>query len=186
MAKAIYKPGLASLCVATLAGLGLYALGAAPVVRAQADYSMVNARDTRHITRCGGCHLPYSPGLLPASSWTAIIASPGEHFGTQIELSTEDADHILAYLKEYALRPDQPTVMGRLAEGLPLDPPLRITQLPAFVSMHADAPARLGYDESDEANLAECDSCHRAAASHIFDKALLQIGHGDGPLSDYK
>lgn len=172
--------------IPALVGLGLYSSIAASPALAQADYSMVNARDTLHINSCGSCHLPYSPGLLPIESWTAIMAALDDHFGTQLELSTEDSAHILAYFDKYALREGQATVMGQLAEGLPDSPARRITELPAFVEMHGNAAELLGFENRDQAPLGACESCHRAAASHIFDKALLQIGHGDGRLSDYK
>lgn len=172
--------------ILVLFGLGLYVSIIAPSALAQGDYSMVNARDTLHINSCGSCHLPYSPGLLPIESWTEIMDSLDDHFGTALELSPEDSAHILAYLDKFALEEGQATVMGQLASGLPSSPALRITELPAFIELHSNAAELLGFKNRDQAPLGVCESCHRAAASHIFDKALLQIGHGDGRLSDYK
>jgi hypothetical protein len=177
---------LALFAASALLGLGIYAGLAAPQALAQADYSMVNTRDTVHINSCGSCHLPYSPGLLPIESWSHIMESLDEHFGVTVAVSPENSVHILSYLEKYALREGQDSIMGQLAEGLPHSPPIRITELPAFVEMHFDAAQRLGFESSNEAPLGSCENCHRAAASHIFDKALLQIGHGDGRLSDYK
>lgn len=165
------------------------ALGVAintPNTFAQGDYSMVNSRDTVHINSCGSCHLPYSPGLLPLQSWALVMAGLDDHFGAAVDLSEEDSAHILAYIEKYALKVGQNSVMGRLAENLPDSPFLRITDLPAFVVMHSNAAQQLGFEENEQVSLSTCESCHRAAASHIFDKALLQIGHGDGRLSDYK
>ena len=166
--------------------VGLYAGLYADIANAQADYTMINARDTVHINSCGSCHLPYSPGLLPMKSWMGIMAGLDSHFGNAVELSEENVAHILAYLEKYALAEGQETVMGRLAKDLPDQPPLRITQLPAFIVLHSNAAEQLGREELEGDTLSACDSCHRAAASHIFDKALLQVGVGDGPLSDYK
>lgn len=157
-----------------------------PNTFAQGDYSMVNARDTVHINSCGSCHLPYSPGLLPLQSWTLIMAGLDDHFGAVVDLSEEDSAHILTYIEKYALKAGQNSIMGRLAENLPDTPFLRITELPAFVVMHNNAAQQLGFEDNEQVSLSTCESCHRAAASHIFDKALLQIGHGDGRLSDYK
>lgn len=119
-------------------------------------------------------------------SWIGIMASLEDHFGSKVELSAANSTHILAYLEKYALAEGQQSVMGQLAKGLPDTPPLRITELPAFKLMHSDTAELLAIKAMDEDSLGACASCHRAAASHIFDKALLQVGTGDGPLSDYK
>ncbi len=153
---------------------------------AQADYSLVNVRDTVHIVNCGSCHLPYSPALLPMKSWVGIMAGLDDHFGEAVEMSEENLQHILAYLEKYARAEGQQSVMGQLAKDLPENPPLRITKLPAFIDLHSNTAELLGADRLERTTFSACESCHRAAASHIFDKALLQVGTGDGPLSDYK
>jgi len=153
---------------------------------AQADYSLVNVRNTVHIVNCGSCHLPYSPALLPMQSWQRIMGGLDDHFGEVVELSEDNKAHILDYMEKYALTEGQPGVMGQLAANLPDNPPLRITRLPAFIDMHTNAQELLGIDRLETVSLSTCEGCHRAAASHIFDKALLQVGTGDGPLSDYK
>ncbi|MFP6827207.1 MAG: hypothetical protein VB977_14015 [Pseudohongiellaceae bacterium] len=171
--SALFSLALSSCCVSTLS-------------LAQADYSLVNVRDTVHIVNCGSCHLPYSPALLPMQSWLGIMTGLDHHFGEVVELSEDNLNHILAYLEIYALQQGQQSVMGQLAKGLPENPPLRITELPAFVELHSTAEELLGVDRLERTSFSSCESCHRAAASHIFDKALLQVGTGDGPLSDYK
>ena len=170
---------------ALLAGLATASHFATDESFAQADYSLVNVRNTVHIVNCGSCHLPYSPALLPMQSWQRIMDNLEDHFGETVDLSEENKIHILDYMEKYALTEGQPGVMGQLAADLPADPPLRITQLPAFLNLHSNAEELLGVDGQDR-SLSTCESCHRAAASHIFDKALLQVGTGDGPLSDYK
>ena len=114
------------------------------------------------------------------------MAGLDDHFGESLEMSEENLQHILAYLGKYALAEGQQSVMGQLAKDLPENPPLRITKLPAFIDLHSNAEELLGVDKLERTSFSSCESCHRAAASHIFDKALLQVGTGDGPLSDYK
>lgn len=166
--------------------LVLYCGFCATLVTAQTDYSQRNVRDTVHINRCGNCHLAYSPGLLPVQSWQGIMAGLEDHFGNKVALTTENSTHILAYLEKYALAEGQQSVMGQLITGLPDNPPLRITELPAFVALHHVVAEQLELDELETGFLSPCANCHRAAASHIFDKALLQTGHSGGLLSDYK
>jgi len=146
----------------------------------------VTPRNTVHINNCGSCHLPYSPGLLPVKSWQGIMAGLEDHFGKKVEVSEENAVHIIAYLERYALQQGQQSVMGQLIKDMPNNPPLRITQLPAFTSLHEVVAERLEVEKLETGFLSPCANCHRAAASHIFDKALLQTGHSGGLLSDYK
>lgn len=119
-------------------------------------------------------------------SWLGIMAGLDDHFGEAVELGDDNSHHILAYMEKYALQQGQQSVMGQLAQDLPDNPPLRITELPAFIDLHSTAEELLGADRLERTSFSSCESCHRAAASHIFDKALLQVGTGDGPLSDYK
>lgn len=172
--------------LASMAFLGTALAASLPahLATAQGDYSMVNARNTVHIDNCNGCHLPYSPGLLPLSSWQKIMSNLNDHFGVSVQVSSANNTHILSYFEKYALAQGQDTVMGQLAEDLPTPAPIRITELPRFKALHNHASELLGYDEPEP--LHTCEGCHRAAASHIFDKALLQIGHGEGRLNDYK
>lgn len=173
--------------VAVLVGLVLSCSGLATIASAQqADYSLVNVRDTVHINSCGSCHLPYSPGLLPMKSWIGIMGGLDNHFGEEVSMSEDNSKHILAYFEKYALAEGQQSVMGKLAVDLPDNPPLRITELPAFIAMHSEAEELMPLDQRSIDTLSSCEGCHRAAASHIFDKFLLQVGHGDGLLSDYK
>ncbi|MBT3529776.1 MAG: hypothetical protein HOF74_00250 [Gammaproteobacteria bacterium] len=176
------------LKLTTCIGLTFASVGFSIAVIAQADYSMVNARDTVHINSCGSCHLPYSPGLLPMESWQTLMGGLDEHFGEHIELSEQNSKHILGYFEKYALKEGQQTVMGQLANDLPSpsSPSLRITDLPVFKQLHNNAAELMLLEDLSRRALKDCETCHRAAASHIFDKSLLQIGYGDGRLSDYK
>ena len=61
---------------------------------------------------------------------------------------------------------------------MPKDPPLRITELPAFVAEHDDIRKQLQLDELAVGFLSPCADCHRQAASGLFDKELLHPGYG--------
>ena len=151
-----------------------------------ASAQAVNPRNTVHINNCGSCHLPYSPGLLPVKSWQGIMAGLDDPFGKKVEVTEANSAHIIAYLERYALTQGQQSVMGQLIKDLPDDPPLRITELPAFTALHGVVAERLEVEKLESGFLSPCANCHRAAASQLFDKALLQTGHSGGLLSDYK
>ncbi|KAA5596245.1 hypothetical protein [Blastochloris sulfoviridis] len=47
---------------------------------------------------CASCHMLYPAGLLPARSWTALMASLKDHFGDNAELDADTAKRITDYL----------------------------------------------------------------------------------------
>lgn len=137
-------------------------------------------QDPLYIEECGACHLAYAPDLLPVASWRKIMASLEDHFGDNAELDEETAAHIGAYLEANGLSRSRPSRMSRLLRGLPDDPPLRITELPAFESMHYMIPRELEVAELAEGFLSPCADCHKEAALGIYDAERLHPGYGPG------
>jgi len=74
---------------------------------------------------CSDCHIPYSPGLLPAESWRKIMSGLDKHFGSDASLAVQDNNEITAYLVNNASnRWNAPTA------------PLRITETSWFKRKH--------------------------------------------------
>src|SRR4051812_22331997 len=51
---------------------------------------------------CGACHMAFQPELLPARSWTALMAGLDNHFGENASLDAATSQAILAYLQAHA------------------------------------------------------------------------------------
>ena len=134
--------------------------------------------DELYLEECGACHFAYQPGLLPVSSWQGIMLGLADHFGESAELDVESSSHIAAYLEEHALQPGKPSNWSRLLRNMPEEPPLRITELPAFENMHYDIPRQLQVTTLEEGFLSPCADCHREAAQGIFDAERLHPGYG--------
>ena len=119
---------------------------------------------------CGACHMTYLPGLLPARSWTAIMAGLKDHFGENAELDAETARRIGDYLKANAA--DSRGARSEALRGLPQSSaPLRITELPWWLQKHEKkgrvSPATM---KRKGAKLkSDCVACHADAASGSFD-----------------
>ena len=144
----------------------------------------VRAGEFRYITddvykeECGACHLAYPPPLLPEQTWTAIMDGLDDHFDDNAEVDDDTATHILSYLHEHALGKGLPSTMSKMMRNLPENPPLRITEFPAFIDAHALIKEQLEIDEFKEGFLSPCADCHRQASVAIFDKELLHPGYG--------
>ncbi|MGE0623814.1 MAG: hypothetical protein AB7I04_08650 [Pseudomonadales bacterium] len=137
-------------------------------------------QDDVYIEECGACHLAYAPDLLPVESWHKVMAGLEDHFGDNAELDEETAAHIGAYLEANGLSRGRSSKMSRLLRGLPADPPLRITELPAFENLHYMIPKELEVAELEEGFLSPCADCHKEAALGIYDAERLHPGYGPG------
>ena len=89
-----------------------------------------------YTTQCGACHMAYPPTLLPARSWSAIIANLRHHFGEDASLGRRDTAAISSYLADNAA--DGPLGNRRFLMGVSPDvTPMRITDMPFWRVIHA-------------------------------------------------
>lgn len=110
---------------------------------------------------CGACHLAFPPRLLPAASWTKLMAGLDRHFGQDAELDGESRATIERWLVERARRGPE--------DGAPL----RLTEGAWFRREHRkveDAAAR-----PSVRTLANCAACHPGAERWDFEEDGVKI-----------
>ncbi len=129
--------------------------------------------DSIYVEECESCHLAYPPGLLPVKSWQGIMQGLEDHFGDNAELDDETYLHISDYLERFALRKGQQSGISQLLRKLPEDPPLRISELPGFISAHEEVLKQSETESMKEGFLSYCEDCHSTAANGVFDEELL-------------
>ena len=112
---------------------------------------------------CGSCHMAYSPELLPAASWSRIMAGLDRHFGTDASLDAASAAEIGAFLERNAGR--------RLGAG---EGTLRITETRWFQHKH-DEVAATTWSNPRVKSAANCAACHGGAARGDFDEHRVRI-----------
>lgn len=116
-------------------------------------------------SECGGCHLAFAPGLLPAASWQKVMAGLAQHFGTDASVAAQDAAEIGNFLKQNA--------SNRWSAA---SAPLRITETVWFRSKHNSheiAPAV--WQRAAIKSPANCSACHSAAAQGDFNEHSIRI-----------
>lgn len=171
---------IGSVLLGAVLVFGLYGI----VINASEGEDELFETDALYIDECGACHLAYPPGLLPVQSWQGIMSGLEDHFGESAETDEETATHIANYLERVALQKGKPSPMSQMLRNMPDDPPLRITEFPAFITAHAEIPIQLQVEKLDEGFLSPCADCHRQAASGRFDKELLHPGYGPKVWAD--
>jgi hypothetical protein len=169
-----FQRSLGSVLLGAVLTFGAYGV----VVNALEGEPTLYEQNDLYLEECGACHLAYAPDLLPVASWQAIMADLDNHFGDNAELDVETGREISSYLELNGLTRGRPSRMSRLLRNLPEPPPLRITELPAFVNMHYMIPQQLDVAELAEGFLSPCEDCHREAALGIYDRDRLHPGYG--------
>ncbi|PKO60862.1 MAG: cytochrome C [Betaproteobacteria bacterium HGW-Betaproteobacteria-18] len=115
---------------------------------------------------CGGCHMAYPPGLLPASSWKKVMSGLDKHFGTDASLSAADTKEITDYLVNYA--------SNRWTSSAA---PLRITDGQWFKAKHYDKKeiAPTVWKRESVKSPGNCMACHSGADKGNFDEKSIRI-----------
>lgn len=131
--------------------------------------------DTNYREECGSCHLAYPPGLLPSTSWNAIMNALDDHFGDNAELPSDLNAQITAFLDAHASDRGDRMKNARLLRDTKGDTPLRITDLPYFQAEHDEIPRRMVEDNPGVQSFSRCDACHQGAAKGRFDDDAIVI-----------
>jgi mono/diheme cytochrome c family protein len=141
---------------------------AVSAARQNASPAAVTKTAALYQNECSACHMAYQPGLLPKASWSRVMATLQDHFGTDATLEPSDADAISAYLDTHAgnVMPASKH-MSRIAKSVSADAPMQITKARYFVKEHRRIPQRY-IVQNDVKSLANCNACHTKAESGSY------------------
>ncbi|WP_084004909.1 cytochrome b/b6 domain-containing protein [Magnetovibrio blakemorei] len=124
-------------------------------------------------SQCGDCHRPYHPSLLPAASWTKMMADLSDHFGEDASLDDATVAQITAYLVQYGSEAWDTEAANRFRI---VDPaaPFQITKTPYWINKHEDiAPAI--FKRKTVSVPSNCPACHTDDYSGRFDDQKIKI-----------
>lgn len=121
--------------------------------------------NTKFNQECSDCHIPYSPGLLPAESWRKIMSGLDKHFGSDASLAAQDNKEITAYLVSNASnRWSAPTA------------PLRITETAWFKRKHDNREISPAVWKNPKVKSpSNCAACHIRAERGDFNEHDINI-----------
>lgn len=123
---------------------------------------------------CGSCHLAYHPGLLPATSWNAVMDGLGRHFGTDASLGADEEAAIRRFLVGHAGAGKQ----GRVVNGKDGQPLQRISQMPWFLHEHTEELPASVWKRKDVGSASNCAACHANAAKGSFSEREIRVPGG--------
>jgi hypothetical protein len=133
-------------------------------VDVQAKSRRYGADNATWRAECGGCHVPYPAGLLPAADWRRLMGSLDRHFGADASVDPETGAEIGAFLAANAGRGD-----ARAADVEP-----RITTTRWFRHEHGKVSPAV-FRSPAVGTTSNCAACHRDAARGDFDEHAVRI-----------
>lgn len=132
--------------------------------------------NAKYLEECGSCHFPYQPGLLPARSWTKVMAGLEDHFSENAELPAEDSKILTDYLVKNAADNANYKRSKKIMKSLRTDDaPLRVSKTPYFVKKHNELSRKMVQDNPKVASLSNCGACHTKAKTGSFSESQILI-----------
>ena len=125
-------------------------------------------------SNCGGCHLAYPPELLPASSWSNLLARLDNHFGESLSLDDPTKEEVRKYLTENAADRSGTKTAGKILRDLGGAYPVRITEVPYIQRKHREISPEV-FKRKAVGSFSNCLACHKAAEQGDFkdDRAAI-------------
>lgn len=125
--------------------------------------------------RCGTCHVPYHPTLLPARSWNALLDRPDNHFGVSWGFDARTLAEIRGFLLKHSAETAETEAGYKINKSIPAGvTPLRITQTPYWIEKHRNIDDRI-WKNPVVGWKANCRACHRDADYGTFEDAAMRL-----------
>jgi Dihaem cytochrome c. len=132
------------------------------------------ARNAAYEAACGSCHWAYAPQLLPKRSWENIVASLGEHFGSEVALSEQEKTTVRNYLLGNAADVSATKIGRKVMHSLGGAAPSRVVEVPCIQRKHRKIATAV-FARKGVGGLANCIACHQGAADLDFDDDNVRI-----------
>ena len=113
---------------------------------------------------CAACHVAYPPTLMPAASWTRIMANLPKHFGTDASLDAATTKELSGWIQAHA------GTYKRVREEPPHD---RITRTAWFDRKHHEVSAAT-WKLASVKSAANCGACHTQADNGDFNERNIR------------
>lgn len=164
-----------------------------PVVWGDSDFSWGEIDEYKHRStdvaaivdpvykeECGGCHMAYPPGLLPARSWTKIMSELDNHFADNAEVDAATYQSITEFLLSNSADKSSYRRSEKFNNSIKSDAvPLRISDTPYFIRKHDEIPGRLVTGNPKVKSFSQCNACHAKAEQGSFNEHDIRIpGYG--------
>lgn len=139
-----------------------------------ADSGQTQAAKAAYEASCGSCHWAFLPQLLPSGSWSKIVRTSNDHFGSDLALSDQAKSDLTAYLTANAADKTSWKIGRKITKGLGGAEPVRVTELSYIQHKHAKLDPAV-FQRKGVGSLANCAACHQGASRGDFDDDNVRI-----------
>lgn len=125
---------------------------------------------------CSSCHMLYTPGLLPARSWTKMMNTLDKHFGENASLDDKTKKEILDYLVQNSSDSDKSSRRSQKINSSinSSETPLRISETAYFSRKHHELANQI-FKRKKIGSKANCIACHSGAENGNFNEHEVKI-----------
>ncbi len=113
--------------------------------------------------KCGDCHTPYPPYLLPKKSWKRLMGALDNHFGeeiTEANITKSQQRSILTFLTQNAAETSKREAAVKMMNSLGIRRPKAITKTPYWRETHKHIPKSV-FKQKKIKDKSNCAACHR-------------------------
>lgn len=167
------RPGLAVLVTLVVLAGPVVVTVQASRLKLKVEHRPPVTAGTIYAENCSDCHGVYSPTLLPAESWTKLMATLSDHFGEDASLDPEATAQIEAYLVSKSAGSVE-TKPSAVFEQVSASDPTRITASPFWVKTHRHI-AEAAFNSKPVYSKGNCFACHRDAESGWFYPGNVEV-----------
>jgi hypothetical protein len=124
---------------------------------------------------CSSCHDAFTPQLLPARSWHALLAQQSQHFGTDLALEAAAVAALQAAIQGHTADTQAAHAGYKILRSLaPGATPLRMTETPMWKRMHRHI-SQARWHQPPVGSQDHCSACHQDAATGVFDRRQIEV-----------
>jgi mono/diheme cytochrome c family protein len=132
------------------------------------------AMNSAYAVACGSCHWAYAPQLLPKKSWENMLASLGDHFGSEVTLSEQDKRAVANHLLSNAADVSSTEIGRKVMRSLRGATPSRVVEVHYILKKHRELAPEV-FARKGVGGLANCIACHPGAGSLDFEDDRVGI-----------
>ncbi len=130
--------------------------------------------DGAYARECGACHMVYHPSLMPASSWQAILADLGHHFGEDASLDPAITEQLRTYLTANAAERWDTLPAVKFRQSIDPKDSVRIDATGFWRRIHHNIPDAT-FTNRLVGGRGNCSACHSDAAAARFAPQNIEI-----------
>ncbi|MCB9688000.1 MAG: cytochrome C [Alphaproteobacteria bacterium] len=132
--------------------------------------------DAVWLTECGSCHMPYSPGLLPARAWAKMLGDLQHHFGDDASVDEATLARLKLVADTGAAEKAAAPLSAWIAAATRGTTPDRISTIPALRAEHLEElSTRFVTSNAEIRSWSNCKACHPGAVEGRFSEHEIRI-----------